>query len=561
MKKFKWGAGVICLIACLMPIRSAAQLYDYGDAPEGALAYPSNGVTGMFPTCMNVGPASFVQHGWGIIPWAFFGPMADIEGEGNAGLCPFFGYDSDECFADGDAGLIIPTAFTINGMTVLPCPNVTTPISLGPACTTAYWGSNIDIIVSEVHGMDVFVNVLIDWDQSGNWGGSSLCPGGFGAAEHVLINFPVPAGYSGLLSTLGPPPFLIGPIPDFVWVRFSVTYTAVLLPWDGSGTFEDGESEDYLLLIDPGVQPTSTPTNTPTRTPTLTPTPTNTPTQPAEEWGDYGDAPENALAYPSMGGFGFFPTCRNSGPSGWIQHLTMGMYFGPGWTIEVEGNANTCPVFTGLYDMDECMNDGDAGLLIPGAFTILGPTGSENEAPCPLSGGMGIPLGLPCQPALWGPQIDILIQNNAPVPGFINVIADWDQNGIWSGGSTCPGGIAVPEHVLTNFPVPPGFGGPLAALGPAPFTIGPNSGFVWVRFTISDVPMILPWDGSGYSGLGETEDYMLYIEPDQPPTATPTGPTPTPTTIPPIPATGAAGSILLLFIVTLTIGLMPKGRG
>lgn len=529
-----------------------AQTYDYGDAPEGALAYPATGVSGAFPTCMNVPISGFVRHGWGPQPWAFFGPMADIETEGNAGLCPAFSpYDADECFADGDAGLIMPTSFTIAGAAVIPCPNVSLPTSLGPACTAAIWGANVDIFVQEVHGMAVFVNVLFDWNQSGMWSDdSATCPGIGIVPEHVLINFVVPAGFSGPLSALLPPPFSIGPLPDFVWARFTVTYTPVMLPWDGSGVYEDGESEDYLVLIDPNVEPTITPS----------PSPSPSPTQIQEEWGDYGDAPENALAYPSMGGFGFFPTCRNTGPAGWIQHLTMGMYFGLGWTVEAEGNANTCPVFTSLYDMDECMNDGDAGLVIPGAFTIMGPTGSETEAPCPLSGAMGIPLGLPCQQALWGPQIDILIQNNAPGPGFVNVIADWDQDGIWGGSSTCPGGINAPEHLLTNFMITAGFGGPLAAAGPPPFTIGPNSGFVWVRFTISDSPMVLPWDGSGYSSLGETEDYLLYIEPAEPPTATPTGPTPTPTTIPQIPATGAAGSILLFFLVTLLIGVIPKSR-
>jgi hypothetical protein len=34
-----------------------------------------------------------------------------------------------------------------------------------------------------------------------------------------------------------------------VWFRFSVTESPVPANWDGSGSFEDGETEDYLLLI------------------------------------------------------------------------------------------------------------------------------------------------------------------------------------------------------------------------------------------------------------------------------------------------------------------------
>ena len=74
---------------------------DFGDAPEGVLAYPASGVTGQFPTLINVGPATWVEHtnfgGW-------FGPMVDFESDGNAGIPSFNPYDADETFQDGDAG-------------------------------------------------------------------------------------------------------------------------------------------------------------------------------------------------------------------------------------------------------------------------------------------------------------------------------------------------------------------------------------------------------------------------------------------------------------------------
>ena len=70
---------------------------------HGSLEPYVSGVIGRFPTCMNVGPAAFIQHtNFG----AWLGPAFDFEPDGNAGLCPMFApYDADECFADGDAGL------------------------------------------------------------------------------------------------------------------------------------------------------------------------------------------------------------------------------------------------------------------------------------------------------------------------------------------------------------------------------------------------------------------------------------------------------------------------
>jgi hypothetical protein len=57
-------------------------------------------------------------------------------------------------------------------------------------------------------------------------------------------------------------------------------------------------------------------------------------------------------------------------------------------------------------------------------------------------------------------------------------------------------------------PVPPA--PPLAAL---PIQVGPAGGYVWARFTLTEQPVQLPWDGSGIFSDGETEDYLLYIAP------------------------------------------------
>jgi len=456
---------------------------DYGDAPEQALAY-STGVVGQFPTCINVGPpGSYIQHGLG---WARFGPGWDPEPDGNGGLCPFFApYDNDECFMDGDAGLIFPPPYTLQGGVEVPCPSSPGGPALGMVCQPAAWGPNIDILVTNNMPVMGFVNVLIDWNRDGQWGGGSQCPMGV-AMEHVLVDFPVPMGFSGPLSALGPPGFLIGPNAGYVWARFTITERRINMPgqWDGRGIFEDGETEDYLLKVEGG-QP---------------------------QLFDHGDAPEGALAYPATGIVGQFPTCLTVGPAAsFIQHGLGQARFGPAWDAELDGNGGLCPGFN-PYDADECMNDGDAGLVVPGGFTIQGPPGGEQVVPCPQS--PAAPLGRTCLMAIWGGNVDILVTNNMPSNGFVNVLIDWNQDGVWGGFSTCPGGTATPEHVLVDFPVPMGFNGPLSALGPPNFLIGPNPGYVWSRFTITERP-IAPapgqWDGSGVFEDGETEDYLLRI--------------------------------------------------
>jgi len=233
---------------------------EFGDAPESdpcamvmAVAYPSLGVPGFFPTCKTIGPLGWIQHNNFA---GYFGPTFDFEADGNAGLCPppscFPLYDQDECFNDGDAGLLFPPSYTISpAIAVVPCDPSQTG-SLGTVCTNAVWGVNVDIDVT--NAAIGYVNVLMDWDHSGEWSGSSDCVQPGDAPEHVLVNWPVLLPYSGPLSgtpLLGPPPpFLIGPESGYVWTRFTFTEVPVPLPWTGEGSFEDGETEDYLLLIE-----------------------------------------------------------------------------------------------------------------------------------------------------------------------------------------------------------------------------------------------------------------------------------------------------------------------
>ncbi|UCG59468.1 MAG: LamG domain-containing protein [Phycisphaerales bacterium] len=234
---------------------------------------------------------------------------------------------------------------------------------------------------------------------------------------------------------------------------------------------------------------------------------------------EFGDAPEAALAYPSICVQGAFPTCINVGPAGWIQHNNFGAYFGPRVDFELDGNAGLCPLFNpNTYNRDECSQDGDAGLITPAAYTITGPIGSETVVPCIAS--QTAALGRVCDMAVWGANVDIDVHNHMPsgTIGYVNVLMDFNRDGSWPGSTTCPGTppTIASEHVLVNFPVPNPYDGPLSALNPPNFQIGAYPGYVWTRFTITEKPVAAataPWNGEGKFEDGESEDYLLYIRP------------------------------------------------
>ena len=223
-------------------------------------------------------------------------------------------------------------------------------------------------------------------------------------------------------------------------------------------------------------------------------------------FGDFGDAPNGALAYPAGGVIGHFPTCTGDA-EGFVAHVTghTEVHFGPSVDFETDGNAGVCA--WPPYDKDECAGPPDAGLVRPDAYTI----GSGGVvATC--SGQSGRPLGMPCTTGSWAATgaVDIDVTNNWPTTMYVNVLMDWNQDGVWAGASPC-GAAVTPEHVLVNWPVPSGYTGPLSALSPPSFLIGPNLGYVWARFTIGEVPLPVGWNGAHIFDLGETEDYLLRI--------------------------------------------------
>ncbi len=225
---------------------------------------------------------------------------------------------------------------------------------------------------------------------------------------------------------------------------------------------------------------------------------------------DFGDAPEGALAYPSTGVIGQFPTCVSSGLASWIEHDTQGMYFGASADKEAEGNGGVCPSFNpNAYNEDEGMQDGDAGLLKPRAYTIAGSGNSREVYPLVFSGLEN--MGTTCYICIWGSTLDIQVHNGSSKEAYVNLLIDWDQDGRWKGSVACDQ-EAIPEHCLVNFPIPSGYQGELSNLSPPNFQIGPYGGYVWARFTITDTPVPeAGWTGDGVFADGETEDYLLYV--------------------------------------------------
>ncbi|MBN2357507.1 T9SS type A sorting domain-containing protein [candidate division KSB1 bacterium] len=485
--------------------------YEFGDAPEGAIAYPDLGVVGQFPTCKYGGSAGFIQHG--TRGDMYFGYEIDYELDGNGGSCPTFcgDFDNDEglnevrygVYIYQDIGLTTPICYTIGGETCdyyHPHSIFKTRGVLGNNCEMAIWGENIDAVYHVKAEDGAYVNVLMDWDQDGTWGGSVDCPGGGSADEWVLRNFHIPKGEGltgfGRLSDLTPPEFRIGPNEGYVWARFTITPQRIEGSFDGSGVFTDGETEDYLLCVSFG------------------------------GFYDFGDAPENALAYPESGVMGRFPTCKTGGPAGFIRHDPPGhRYFGGTVDYEQNGNAGFCSAFNMHYDADENYYDSriyqemnDAGLRLLLSYRISGMAGMEFVSPYSPEEGSALAtsLGRTGGMAVWGEDLDLHYTINERDPedyAYLNVIIDWNQDGQWGGSSVYSGsGGTADEYVLQNFRVEGAGPRLLSNASPPSFVIGPNSGYVWARFTITKTEVPDDWDGSGAFADGESEDYLIYIE-------------------------------------------------
>lgn len=208
--------------------------------------------------------------------------------------------------------------------------------------------------------------------------------------------------------------------------------------------------------------------------------------------GDYGDAPQNMLSgYRSISPepIATFPTVFFApfDPSYIVHRLAnQGVILGKSVTKELNAN---------VVNND----DGDDGWA-PGSFLI-------------------------CQkPQL---ELTVTIPNNVNSgPIYFNLLADWNHDGRWAKSSECQSRTAVTdaaEWTIRNlrldqppYNLSPGFSGTIQL---PKIQTGPDVGEMWMRFTITTVPVsediFVPeerggfgWNGQGDFDYGETEDYF-----------------------------------------------------
>jgi hypothetical protein len=273
---------------------------DFGDAPESIPAYPT-GRPGHFPTCLSPGapgtqeiacgaalstppgPTGYVEHvaGWNDPVYFGFGCNyvkipglavdAELDGTNAFGLPPSFPgtgtcspvvavneyqkvfggmwFGADESPGDQyDAGLTGP------GPDLYTCADPGIPFTAW-LCASAPTA--------------VILNVLVDWNQDGDWNDVVTCPGagpGVCVPEWGVKNFPVTLVPG--CNTLTTPTFLGGPNTGPTWIRMTLTAAPVNddFPWAGSATavggkLQGGETEDHPLMIvsrptgvDPGAE-------------------------------------------------------------------------------------------------------------------------------------------------------------------------------------------------------------------------------------------------------------------------------------------------------------------
>lgn len=208
---------------------------DFGDAPDGTdTFYPvapgQSAIVGQFPTLLasNGARHSNLNDAW-------LGGM-DSQPSSEVGA-------NDPADSDGLPNLVNNDA-NDDGLPAIPFFLVP-----GPSTVTA----TLSVLVTVAPGapaMDRRLNILIDWDQSGDWQNA----GGGAAPEWAVQNHPVNVtpGTTQLISI--PIQWGLGTQlgPQIFWTR--VTLSRATIPpasypngWDGSGSFTYGETEDFLF--------------------------------------------------------------------------------------------------------------------------------------------------------------------------------------------------------------------------------------------------------------------------------------------------------------------------
>lgn len=205
---------------------STAPRADYGDAPDGQDAY--YGVTGHFPTLFNTANSHFNNPGVHTlhIGEEMLGITVSAEADANDlndpdGIPNMVDSDSDERVFVIQDGSNARLAFTVT-------------------------------VSSTAPERKRYVNILVDFDQSGNWSE------GTSGIEWVAPNMEVNVN-PGISETIMTPSFTWGKgtlLSSPVWMRILLSREKVdkstfsgVGGWDGSGQFQYGEAEDYFVFL------------------------------------------------------------------------------------------------------------------------------------------------------------------------------------------------------------------------------------------------------------------------------------------------------------------------
>ena len=373
---------------------------------------------------------------------------------------------------------------------------VPTVNSFIPACQTEALDYQVTVNSVPAGVTRLYVNVWIDWNRSGFWGGSTQCNGGL-ANEWAVQNQMIPV-VSGNYVT---PNFLSGiqtsNLGD-IWIRITISDSPATND-DGRGPssgWKYGETEDYLLRYTSNPTPTNTPTHTPTNTPTNTPTPTIATPPPPTPVSDLGDAPDssnnfavNMTTYVT-GVIARFPTVFGGpAPIGPFHRDARRYHLGRGVTFEKEADIS--------FDMDYTHN--------------ISPTLNMNDQDR-ADDGLVSPRTLQGYKHCVSTRFTYTVTNNTagPLTVYFNSWWDWNRSGNWGGTLQCPNGLsnewAVQNQAIVLNP------GVNTFTTPAFFPYHPpQRAGIWFRMTVSPTPASAA-DGRGPTAgweFGETEDYIF----------------------------------------------------
>lgn len=191
---------------------------DYGDAPDGKPIFPgANGETASFPTNSKDGARVLdVNKAW-------MGSAGTVERGAN-----------DPSDPDGRPNLEYDKDDGLDEMFIRQ-EHGKTQAELA-----------LDLATAEPNGA-FFLNVLVDLDGDGSWGGAAAGGEEEWAIQNQAVRF---EGKTRTRVELGPFAFANGgKVPARAWMRVALTDVMVPKGWDGSGQFAAGEIEDYLVEL------------------------------------------------------------------------------------------------------------------------------------------------------------------------------------------------------------------------------------------------------------------------------------------------------------------------